>query len=84
MPDLDAWVDRMVEVKRHGFPLQDAVPVFHATDSYAKHRLKLMKWYKKKFDILRLRVQHATPKADAAGVEVLKDEQSPVCPMQCT
>ena len=32
----------------------------------------------KTIDILRLRVKHATPKGDAVGMEVLKDEKLPV------
>jgi hypothetical protein len=77
--DLEPLIDRMQAVRMgNGFPGERTIPVFHATDSYGKHRHKLIKWYKKKFQSLRIGAAYATPRANAQGVSVLRDLQSPV------
>jgi hypothetical protein len=77
--DLGPLIDRMQTVRmNHGFSAEEALPVFHATDSYGKHYLKLMKWYKAKYKGLRVGSKYATPRADADGTAVRTDFGSPV------
>ena len=54
-----------------GLPLMDTLPVFHATDSYQKHRFKIKKSYVRIWDVARVHVLAPTPRADAAGMAVL-------------
>ena len=69
----------MIQIRQqHGLSAENTVPVFHATDSYAKHRKKLMSWYGKEFKTVRLSADHATPKSDAAGVKICDESGSPV------
>lgn len=79
MEDLKPWLRRMQEVRQsHGLSAEDTIPVFHSTDSYSKHRFKIMRWYVQEFKQARLRSEHVTPKADAAGTKILSESESPV------
>ena len=57
--DLAPWLQRMQEVRMNsGHSAEDCVPVFHSTDSYAKHRRKLASWYKKQFPAELIQTSH--------------------------
>lgn len=57
--DLAPWLQRMQEVRMNsGHSAEDCVPVFHSTDSYAKHRRKLASWYKKQFPAELVQTSH--------------------------
>ena len=49
------------------FAPEATTPVFHATDSYEKHRKKLDQYYKAKFPEEFLLAESTTPKGDASG-----------------
>jgi hypothetical protein len=77
--DLQPMLERMQKVRMHaGLTLEQTVPVFHATDSYGKHRIQLMTFYKDVFKEVRLEATFATPRSNADGVAVRSDAESPV------
>lgn len=53
-----------------GLSLQAIPPGSHSTDTYGKHRLKLRAFYDRQFQACRARVEAATPKADAAELQI--------------
>lgn len=77
--DLLPMLDRMLQVRAAaGHPLEEIVPVFHATDSYRKHRLELMSFYKDYFLTAQLRASYSTPRADADAIRADRYQDSPV------
>ncbi len=75
--DLDPLVDRMRRVRAQaGFPSERCVPVFHATDSYEKHRVKLRNYYNDKFADLGVVASYATPRAQADDCLVMRKDMT--------
>ena len=75
--DLTELVDR-IKTKRlsAGLSMAESCPVVHATDSYGKHRLRLARFYQRKYPELATHSQSDTPRGDATGC-VLRGIASP-------
>jgi hypothetical protein len=58
-----------------GFSLQDTLPVFHSTDTFGKHRLKLRGLYDRVWQALRVQSSAPTPRAASTGRRVVPPGQ---------
>ena len=59
-----------------GLSVDDSMPVFHATDTYGRHRRCIRKCYAEVWSEMRQKVLALTPKSDSFGVEWQSPEES--------